>query len=79
MRFCLDAGSPLLESVLTLVASARTAVKDRSLLRGRRSLLLERDNQRQRADELYLENLQRQKELWQYPLSIPENCASRIA
>jgi len=65
---------PTVENFLTNLPEDKEALK--AILR---SLLLERDNQRQRADELYLENLQRQKELWQYPLSIPENCASRIA
>jgi len=65
---------PTVENFLSNLPEDKEAL--RAILR---SLLLERDNQRQRADELYLENLQRQKELWQYPLSIPENCASRIA
>jgi Transposase IS66 family len=52
---------PTVENFLTNLPEDKEALK--AILR---SLLLERDNQRQRADELYLENLQLQKELWRY-------------
>jgi transposase len=52
---------PTVENFLTNLPEDKEALKD--ILR---SLLQERDNQRQRADELYLENLQLQKELGRY-------------
>jgi len=52
---------PTVENFLTNLPEDKEALK--AILR---SLLQERDNQRQRADELYLENLQLQKELFRY-------------
>jgi hypothetical protein len=49
------------ENFLTNLPEDKEALK--AILR---SLWQERDNQRQRADELYLENLQLQKELLRY-------------